>query len=220
MRHEHYNAILVEIHYLPCIQYCSKFFGFERVILEQYEHYNKGSYRNRCHIAGVNGQLRLTIPLRKGKNEQLPLREVKIAYEEPWQRQHWESIRSAYGNAPFFDFYADELSVFYQKKYSFLFDFNLELLEWALGQLPGAAPLEYSGHYQKEPEKEVLDFRNAISPKAHRQKTDKHFQIINYPQVFQEKNGFLPNLSILDMLFCTGPQASLILEQSIAKNVI
>ena len=209
------DTILLELQYLPCIQYGSKFFQYPQVILEQHENYLKGSYRNRCHIAGPNGLQRLSIPLAKGKNEQQAIREVRIAYHEAWQASHWNSIRTAYGNAPFFDFYADELSPFYQKNYTFLFDFNYELLQMLLEHIAPSSTLQLSTSYQNTSLKEVQDARNSIFPKKHRQKEDVDFKIVEYDQVFQEKNGFIPNLSILDLLFCCGPQASLILESSI-----
>ena len=207
------EGILLELHYLPCIQYFSKWYSHKSVCIEQHENYSKGSYRNRAHIAGANGILRLSIPLEKGKNEQQSIQEVKIAYHEKWQQQHWASIQSAYGNAPYFEFYADEFVPHYQQKYTYLFEFNKALLETILAQLQFSAKTHWTSKYEQEVEKKgLLDFRNGIFPKKHRQKEDIHFKVKPYPQVFSEKNGFLPNLSILDLLFCTGPQASLLLE--------
>ena len=98
------NTLLIEAQYLPSIQFFSKLTRFSTLLLEAHENYQKGSYRNRCHIAGANGLMRLSIPLRKGKNEQLPIQKTLISYDEPWITQHWQSIRSAYGNAPFFPY--------------------------------------------------------------------------------------------------------------------
>ena len=211
------KSIILELHYLPSIQYFSKLFAFKEVQIEQHEHYLKGSYRNRCHIAGVNGILRLTIPLKKGKNEKQPIREVQIAYHEDWQRQHWVSICSAYGNAPFFDFYADGLKPFYHKPYTYLFNFNLALLHWLYDILSPTATLTFSNKYEKNHPDYMVDLRNVISPKSQRQKPDPFFKKISYSQVFTEKNGFLANLSILDLLFCTGPQTGLILEEMLVS---
>ena len=119
--------ILLETQYLPSIQYCSKFCSADPVVIEQHENYRKGTYRNRSHIASANGLLRLTIPLQKGKNQQQNIRTVRIAYNQPWQAQHWTSIQSAYGNSPFFEFYADELQPFFKKKETFLWDWNFQL---------------------------------------------------------------------------------------------
>ena len=211
-----YTSILLELQYLPPIQYFSKFFLYEKVVIEQHENFLKGSYRNRCHIAGPNGLQRLSIPLKKGKNEQQGIRAVQISYDEPWPSKHWNSIKTAYGNAPYFEFYADELQGIYQKRYELLFDFNWDLLQFMLQYLEIKSTIELSKDYQKVLPFPILDARNSIFPKKHRQKEDKHFKILKYEQVFEEKHGFMPNLSILDLLFCYGPQASLFLESSIS----
>ena len=214
------QSILIESQYLPPIQYFSKLVQYATIFIEQQEHYAKGSYRNRCEIATANGILALSIPLQKGKNEQQPIRAVRIAYHEPWQRLHWESIRSAYGNAPFFEFYEDALKPFFQTPYEFLFDFNWALLQLLL-QLLGLRPnLGLTQRFEQPPPPEVLDFRDALSPKAHRRQPDPHFQPRRYAQVFEEKHGFLPNLSILDLLFCTGPEAISFLQLTIKHPTV
>ena len=207
-----HSSILLSIQYLPSIQYFTKLVNYEQVWIEQHEHYQKGSYRNRCHLAGANGLLRLSIPLARGKNEQLPIRLVRIAYDEGWQRQHWMSIRSAYSRAPYFDFYAGKLEPFFQKKWEFLFDFNWELLQELKSMIGIECQLKLTESYEHQVSSETLDFRNSIFPKKHRQKEDLDFSAPKYRQLFEEKYGFLPNLSILDLLFCTGPEAILYLE--------
>lgn len=196
--------ILLETQYLPPIQYFTKLASGEPVYIEQWEHYQKGTYRNRCHIAAANGLTRLTIPLIKGKNEQQAIREVRIAYYEPWQRQHWQSIRSAYGNSPFFEFYADALQPFYEKPFPFLFDFNLELLQTLLKLLRMDVKLQLTDAYVDVVPPDWTDLRNAIHPKPHLQKPDPHFTPKPYNQVFEDRYAFLPNLSMLDGLFCLG----------------
>jgi hypothetical protein len=208
------NEILLELQYLPCIQYMSKFLAYDTVHIEQHENYLKGSYRNRAHLGGANGILRLSIPLRKGKNEQQDIRKVELAYDEPWLSHHWHSIQSAYGNSPYFPFYEEALSAVFQEKEQFLFDFNLKLLDTLLVQLGLPKNYKLTESFEKSPA-DIKDFRNGIFPKKHRQKEDADFEAPRYRQVFEEKNGFLPNLSILDLLFCTGPQAVLLLENAI-----
>ena len=211
------NAILLELQYLPPIQYFAKLVQYEEVWIEQQENYSKRSYRNRCHIVGANGLLRLSIPLVKGKNEQMNIRKVRIAYQEPWQKQHWTTICSAYGRAPFFEFYAEELAAFYQREWTFLFDFNWALLQ-KLIELTGInSDLNRTKAYQKMYPAGFFDFRDGVFPKKHRQKEDNHFVAPKYRQLFEERHGFLPNLSILDLLFCTGPQAILYLEEAIVS---
>ena len=176
-----HKAVLLEAQYLPNVQYFSKLVQIPSLVLEAHENYQKGSYRNRCHIAGANGLMRLSIPLRKGKNEQLSIQKTEISYDEPWTSQHWHSIRSAYGNAPYF---------------------------------PLPVEISLSEDFAKAVPDDTLDLRGHIHPKSHRQRVDRNFQPVPYPQLFEERHGFLPNLSILDLLFCAGPQAILHLEES------
>lgn len=208
------QAILLEAQYLPNVQYFSKLTKFPNLILEAHENYQKGSYRNRCHIAGANGLMRLSIPLRKGKNQQLSIRETEISYDEPWTSQHWHSIKSAYGNAPYFPYYQDEIEAFFQIRPTFLFEWNKSFLELLIDLLQLSVEISLSQGFTKTVTDGILDLRGHIHPKSHRQAVDRNFQSVPYPQLFEERHGFLPNLSILDLLFCTGPQAILYLEES------
>lgn len=184
--------------YLPPVSWFLEFAKHETVVLEQHEHYVKGSYRNRCVIAAVNGPHRLTIPLRKGKNQQQPIREVRIAYDEPWQAQHWRAICSAYGNSPFFEHYSEVFQAYFKdKKYEFLWDWNYDLLNNCLKILRLKSVIELTNKYEFNPI-ELIDKRNEIE-----------FQMIDnqsfrYPQVFEDRLGFLNNMSVLDLIFCAG----------------
>lgn len=209
------SSILLDLQYLPPLQYWTKLSTYPTVHIEQHEHFIKSSYRNRCHIAGVNGPLRLSIPLKKGKNEQQPITQVRISAQDHWSSRHWHSIRSAYANAPFWDYYADQLYPLFKNPPPLLFDFNYQLLEKIKGFLQLSAELLLTDAYEATPPDSLLDFRGAIHPKPHRALPDPHFQSTPYPQVFEEKNGFLPNLSILDLLFCTGPESGLLLKKMV-----
>lgn len=209
------QTALVELHYWPCIQYFSKFLLYPQVVVEQHENYQKGSYRNRCILAAANGPLMLSIPLQQGKNQQQSIREVQISYRENWLSQHWRSIQSAYGKTPFFEHYADEIAPFYQNPTPSLFDWNRQLLEKALELLQLPVEVQWSEKYQREVSPNWVDLRQKIKVKHREQPEDTHFKPRPYPQAFLEKRGFLPNLSILDLLFCTGPQAIQILEASV-----
>lgn len=206
------TAALIELHYLPCVQYFTQFFKYKTIVLEQYEHYQKRSYRNRCRIMGANGLLRLSIPLQSGKNQQMNIREVSLSHQENWQQLHWKSITSAYRNAPFFDYYADYLAPFFEKREQFLFDWNYALLKQLLDLLQLETQIEFSEQYDSMPMAAIVDLRNSIQAKKSRHKEELNFEAMPYAQVFQERHGFVPNLSILDLLFCTGPQAILYLE--------
>lgn len=187
----------------------------ENAVIEQHENYSKGSYRNRCHIIGANGILPLSIPLEKGKNSQTPIKKVRISYRDNWQKLHWQSIQSAYGNAPFFEFYEGEIKPFFSdERTEFLFDFNLNLIRTLLQLMHlDESCISFSETFEKTPEN-LIDFRNGISPKEQKRIPDPHFEPMEYAQVFLEKFGFIDNVSILDLLFCCGPEASYILEES------
>jgi hypothetical protein len=177
------------------------------VFLDAQEHFQKGSYRNRCHIAMASGQFVLSIPLQKGKNQQQPIRETRIAYDQNWQKQHWWTIRSAYRNAPYWEHYADIIETFYVQKPVFLWDYNLMIFENCLKMLKIQNKvviktteqyfMPFEGILESDGSK-YIDFRSKIHPKQ---------TVLNpkpYPQIFEAKNGFLPDLSILDLILCYG----------------
>ena len=216
MREDFSKPVLMELQYFPPIQYFTKFLLYPQVVIEQHEHYQKGGYRNRCTIVNANSTQMLTVPLVKGKNEKQSIREVKISYIDNWQRIHWTSIQSAYGNAPFFEHYADHFKGFFNQKQETLFDLNRVLLHKILKILRLDTEIQTSMEYEKNPIQSI-DFRNKISTRKSNTFVDKNFTPIHYSQVFEEKHGFLPNLSILDLIFCKGPEALSYLEQCISK---
>lgn len=200
--------------YFPPVSWLAVWWNHDTIRLEAQEHFQKGSYRNRCHIAGPNGPQRLSIPLEKGKHQQLPIREVRIAYDEPWQRQHWRSIVTAYGSAPFFEHYAPELEPFFEKRYNFLFDLNLDILNFITKKFSWNGQFTFSDAFEAEI---PGDFRMLISPKP-AVREQSWFRPVPYAQVFAERHGFLPDLSALDLLFCRGPQGGEILRDSFVRN--
>ena len=209
------QAILIEAQYLPPVQYFTVLAQVGTVYLEAQEHYQKRSYRNRAHLAGANGSTLLSVPLKKGKHQQMPVHQVLIDYKMPWFGEHWHSIKSAYGKSPFFEFYAEPLQGILRSKPDHLFDLNRALLLQLLKQLQMEVEIRETKAYGGVPEG-TLDLREAIHPKN--PKLD--FCPLPYPQVFQERHGFIANLSILDLLFCTGPQAPLLLKQFADQNTI
>ena len=113
------------LYYLPPVSWCAAAWNSEAIVVEACENYQKGSLRNRCFIAGPNGVQRLSIPLEKGKHRQMPIRDVRIAYDEPWQRQHWRSISTAYGNAPISGTSPENLRRFMKKDMPFCLTITL-----------------------------------------------------------------------------------------------
>lgn len=204
----------MELQYMPPVQYFTKLYEYDVLLLEAQENYTKGSYRNRAHIAGVNGVQMLSIPLRKGKNNNQNIRHVHIAYDEPWHGVHWKSIKSAYGNSPYFKFYTDEIkNLFLNKRYEYLWDFNFELLLYFISTIGIQIRIELTGEYFIKAPKGVDDWRGKINPKL--PVNDPTFSPCFYPQVFEDRHGFLPNLSIIDLLLCNGRGALSIIRKSV-----
>jgi hypothetical protein len=210
------RAALLDVFYLPPVQYMAHLAAHPELRLEQCAPYLKGTYRNRCVIATGGGPLTLSVPLLSGKYGQ-PLREVRIAYHESWQRQHWRSIHDAYRSAPFFDHYAEAFEPFFRQEKELLLEWNMGLLDMVMRQLGLSKPLSLTEKYEPEPEN-VTDLRNAFAFKPRRQREDPQYRTVPYVQVFQDRHGFIPNLSILDLLFCTGPEALHILRRSLIQH--
>jgi hypothetical protein len=205
--------ILLSTAYFPPVQYFSKLSaGKGQVILERHEHYDKQSYRNRCTILTSNGLLDLIVPVAKNIPPKVPITEVKIACDKPWQKLHLKAIESAYRRSPFYEYYIDELMPFFTERYLYLYDLNLQIITTLcrLAQVP-FRPVE-SSEYQREDLPGVADFRSGIHPKRSRQKTDPSFTPFAYTQVFSEKFDFQPNLSALDLLFNMGPDMTGVLK--------
>jgi hypothetical protein len=161
------------------------------------------SFRNRCVIASNNGLVSLTVPLKNGREQKVLITEVKIDNSQNWQRQHWRTIHSCYRKAPFFDYYAAPMEELIFSKTENLFELNLVILKWIENVLKISIEISFTPAFKKEyPQNEYLDLRNHWLPKNFQQQTEVSPK---YSQVFEDKIGFQPNLSILDLLFCEGP---------------
>lgn len=203
------DSVCLSTAYLAPVQYYCKLYSFDVVRLETHENYQKQTYRNRCHIATANGVQALTVPIEKPENPKTLTRDIRISDHGNWRHLHWHALVSAYNMSPFFEYYADDFAPFYEKKYNFLTDYN-EALQTMLCNLLDIYPqiIPSEAYEPTLPN----DFRHAITPR-HPQ-PDEHFAPQCYYQVFREKHGFLPNLSIVDLLFNMGPEALLIIKKS------
>lgn len=184
-----------------------------KVIIENYSHYTRQTYRNRYNIMGANGPLSLTVPVEKEKNKKVYDKDVKIAYHTPWQHNHWHSLVSAYNSSPYFQFYADELEPFFTKRYTRLLDFNLDSTQLICELIGINVEINPTEDFFDSPENDILDLREPIHPKKTINRKLTSTSTIPYKQVFDERHGFQPNLSILDLLFNKGPEAFLVLEE-------
>lgn len=199
--------------YLGPIQLYTKYGTYDRIFLETEENYMKQTYRNRCLIAGANGTQALTVPIVKPDTLKCLTRDIRISDHGNWRHLHWNALVSAYRTSPFFEYYADDLAPFYEKKYEFLMDFNERLRELICQLIDIQPDIQSTSVYNPQVEH---DFREMISPKS--KETDASFIPVPYYQVFQDKLGFLPNLSIVDLLFNMGPESICILKASACQE--
>ena len=210
------GSALLSVAYLPPVQYMTKLLTYDRVYIEMHENFQKQSYRNRCVIYGANGPLALVIPVKKKHNRKNVITDIRIDYDTDWQNIHWKSLVSAYQNSPFFEFYKDELYEMIFGKDQFLVDFDLKLLNHICSMLSLDESYLLSKDYVND--NGVHDYRQSINPKKRLQKPDRYFQPVNYRQVFAERFGFIPNMSIVDLIFNVGPNSRRILEASIKRG--
>jgi hypothetical protein len=192
--------------YLPPVSFFSALnavnFEFQ---LERFEHFPKQTFRNRTTISSPNGPLNLFIPVIKGSKYHTKIKDVKISYDFKWQKLHWMTLQTAYRNSAYFEYYEDEIAKFYHTETEYLFDHNLELLSWIFKQFKKESTFHFTEEYEKELP-DGLDFRGST-----KYKTENNLYLKPYFQVFDDRNGFLPNMSIVDLLFSQGPQAKLYL---------
>ncbi len=191
------NSVLLPTSYLPPINYFSQVLKNERVFIEQHEHFIKQTYRNRCDILSSNGKLSLSVPLQNNADKEI-ISQKKISYAEPWQLKHWRAITSAYKNSAYFDYFEDEFKPFYFEKHEFLMEYNTALTKLILHILRQKKEINFTNEFVKE--FNGIDLRGTINNKL--QTTNQ-----KYYQVFAAKQGFTPNLSVIDLLFNKGLQS-------------
>lgn len=195
------------------INYYARLVQQEELVLEQHDGYIKQSYRNRCRIMGPNGVIALSIPVIHKHGVKSELKDIQIDYDASWNKIHWKSLVASYASSPFFEYLADELAPFYEKKFTFLIDLNIQLTEFSLEQLGKNLRIRRSEEF-----KEILDDQDPryfIHPKKDQADLDPGFQPEAYHQVFSDRLGFQSNLSILDLIFNMGPDALSYLKRSL-----
>lgn len=195
--------ILLPVLYLPNASYFKTIKDAEGdLLLERFENYPKQTFRTRTQISTANGVLELFVPIQHGRKERVAMKDVRINYDHPWQRLHWLSLQTAYRSSAYFEYYEDDLLPFYEKKYEFLMDFHVDQLTLLLKLLKLKKEIKFTDSYQ-ELDSAEQDFRKIIHPKKPSLISDQK----PYYQLFEDKNGFIPNLSVIDLLFSQGPQA-------------
>jgi hypothetical protein len=195
--------ILLSTSYLPPVSIISACSGSERVIIEGFETYSKQTFRNHCVICGPNGPQMLSIPVYKVNGNHTMVKDIRISYADAWQKIHWRSIETAYNNSPFFLFYRDHFEPFYIKKYDHLLEYNTGLLQLIFRILEMDMPIGCTDRYSRQPEG-MADQRSLVN----RKKVAAKDSFPEYRQTFHPENGFLPDLSVIDLIFNLGPEAS------------
>ncbi len=202
-------TLIIENQFFGTTNWYKSLFQFSNIIIEQYESYQKMSFRNRCVVAGSNGPVHLSVPLEKGRDRQELVKEVRINYSGRWRKEHLRTLDSCYSRSPFYEYYRDDVRRLWEQEDVFLFDKNMSILDWLKKVLAPPANISVSESYRKEYPEGITDLRGRILPKNFQEQP----AVCRYTQVFEERTGFLPNLSILDLLFCAGPETGSLLRR-------
>ena len=211
------TALLSSTYFGP-VQWYQKLHRYDRCLIEQHDNFVKQTYRNRCIIPTTNGIQALSIPVSCPQDSRLsktPMRDIRISDHGNWRHIHWNALCSAYGESPFLDYYQDDFRPFFERKWTFLFDFNMEIILKMVELLDirpkislTTAFLSDASMAENATEDSLIDdFRDVIRPK--RPGLDSDFMARPYYQVYQQKHGFQPNMRILDLLFNEGNEAIL-----------
>ena len=216
-----FSACVLTTAYLPPVEYFYAIAHSDRIFIEQHENYQKQSWRSRCRILSAGGPEDLSIPVVKEERRSRPIRDIRIDYGEPWLQHHLRAFSAAYNASAYYDYYADDLLPILEKKPSFLFDLNMALLEKLMALLELDVPVSLTESYiesvedlalERGPEGVVFDGRQRIQPKYKGESLLAEYgREQAYYQVFVNRDpsapGFVPNLSILDLLSAEGPDA-------------
>ncbi len=198
-------SLFIPTYFSPISQY-SAIVSSDDIVFEMEDNFQKQTYRNRCYIYSANGKQSLNIPVKHTHNSgRKKTKDTLVANEFPWQSQHFKSLKVAYQSSPFFEFFEDDLAVIFNKKYKYLYDVNIDTFLFVTDALQISQEFSKTTEYEVNPS--ITDYRNlAIAKKGYTPEMEI------YTQMFDEKYGFIPNLSVLDLLFMEGGNAISFLE--------
>ena len=204
------STVHMELHYLPSLEYMALLAGADTLSVPAYDRFGKRSYRNRAVILGANNSITLSIPVH-GANKGLPAREMRIDNQQSWQRNHWRSICSAYGKTPYFEYYAPDLERYYQQEYTLLSELTESLLRTCLDLCELDLTICHTNEGELDRLTGLNDRHNQLKPSKPWQERDI-YRPARYVQPFGD--NFVPNLSVLDLLFNEGPNSRSVLIKS------
>ena len=191
-------SIFIPTYFSPISQY-SEIIKSEKVVFEMEDNYQKQGYRNRCYIYNSNGKQLLSVPIKhKFTDQRKKTKDTLVENDFPWQDQHFKSLQIAYRTSPFFEFYEDDLAPIFTKKYKYLQDLNIDTYLFITDAL------QISSNFSKTEEFLIDETQKDFRMLAEIKKQPKKL-VDRYIQMFDDKHGFIPNLSILDLLFMEGP---------------
>ena len=209
------RAVLLSTAYFPPAEYFYLIAHSNKVLIEKWENYLKQTYRNRCRILGANGPLTLTVPVLRGSFHKTPIRDLRIDNSRRWRELHLRSITSAYATAPFYEYYFDIIDGVIRKQFSFLLDLNAEALSAVTEAIGITRETAFTEEYVPEGAPEG-DYRYLITPK--KPSRAGGFKDMQYMQVFSERFGYIPGLSIIDVLLNNGPGTGALLLGPMASK--
>jgi hypothetical protein len=202
--------LIIDIQYFPSIILYKSLYKFSHIVFDQYETYQKMGFRNRCQVAGAKGKVDLSVPLLKGRGQKTLVRDVRISDRQPWAAQHWKTIVSCYSRSPWFDHYRDGLEGLYGRRFEFLLDWDLACFDWSVQVLGLGIEVGLTeGWAASYSPMGTEDWRGRLRPRDLKGSAGAEGlgTLGTYRQVFEERTGFIPNLSVLDLIFCEGKNA-------------
>lgn len=203
---------LLELQHIPTLPWLFIFLKADEVLIERHENFVKSTFRNRCEVTGPNGKQTLSVPVKGGKDHHQLYKEVRVADDYNWRKDHFQSLCSNYRRSPFFEYYEDRIEALYESDAVTLYDLNLQWLQFLLQAFKIDKPFVLTEQYQKQIEG-VTDYRSTFVPGLQPQVSG--YSSTEYMQPFSARTGFIPNLSSLDLLFCEGPKGIALLRDQL-----